>query len=96
MRKMSGTEPYSSLEITRTFLETLCSREFSIAERRQFLNALDLLNTNERHPSLRVHQLRGELDGVWSASASRSLRITFERRTGGIKRLIACTRHYDD
>jgi mRNA-degrading endonuclease YafQ of YafQ-DinJ toxin-antitoxin module len=96
VRAMSGTEPYSSLELTRTFLETLCSREFSVAERRQFLNALDLLDTNERHPSLRVHQLRGELTGAWSASASRSLRITFERRPSGIKRLIACTRHYND
>jgi mRNA-degrading endonuclease YafQ of YafQ-DinJ toxin-antitoxin module len=93
---MSKTEPYGSLELTRTFLETLCSSEFSFAERRQFLNALDLLEANERHPSLRVHQLKGELAGIWSASASRRLRITFERRAGGVKRLLACTRHYDD
>ncbi|HET8627819.1 MAG TPA: hypothetical protein VFL91_10390 [Thermomicrobiales bacterium] len=89
-------EPYGSLEFTRTFLETLCGRAFNAAERRQFLSALDRLDTDERHPSLRVHQLRGDLAGLWSASASRSLRLTFERLDGGRKRLIAYSRHYGD
>jgi hypothetical protein len=74
----------------------LCSREFNPAERRQFLNALDRLDTDERHRSLRVRPLRGEMAGLWSASASDSLRYTFERPEGGRKRLIACSRHYGD
>jgi mRNA-degrading endonuclease YafQ of YafQ-DinJ toxin-antitoxin module len=93
---MSGDESYHALLITRTFLETLCSREFSATERRQLLNALDRLDRDERHPSLRVHQLQGNLAGHWSASASRHLRITFERLDNGVKRLIACSRHYGD
>lgn len=93
---MSKSDPYGSLVLTRTFLETLCGREFSAAERRQFLNALDRLDTDERHPSLRVHPLQGKLSGLWSVSASRSLRITFERLEGGSKLLISCSRHYGD
>jgi mRNA-degrading endonuclease YafQ of YafQ-DinJ toxin-antitoxin module len=93
---MSRGDAYSSLVLTRTFLETLCGREFSAGERRQFLNALDRLDSDERHPSLRVHPLRGDLAGLWSASASRSLRITFERLDDGRKRLLACSRHYGD
>ena len=55
-----------------------------------------MLDENERHPSLRVHQLRGDLAGLWSASASASLRITFERRDDGRKLLVAASHHYGD
>jgi mRNA-degrading endonuclease YafQ of YafQ-DinJ toxin-antitoxin module len=42
------------------------------------------------------HELRGDLAGVWSASASKELRITFERIPGGRKRLLTCSHHYAD
>ena len=85
---------FGTLEITRTFLERLISDDFTTSDRRRLLRALDLLDTNERHPSLRVHQLTGKLKGVWTASASDDLRITFERLDGGRKRVSACSRHY--
>ena len=85
---------FSALALTRTFLTTLCGREFSAPERKAFLKALALLNANENHPSLRVNELSGDLDGVWSASASHSLRMTFIRGGDGRKILLACTRHY--
>lgn len=91
---MSGRLPYQALVFTPEFLETYASRDFSAAERRQFLRALRLLEANERHPSLRVHALQGDLAGLWSASASSELRILFERLDGGRKMLIACSRHY--
>lgn len=85
---------YQSLQFTEDFLRDLLRGDFPAADLRRVLRALTLLDTNERHPSLRVHQLRGELEGVWSASASDELRITFERLEGGRKRLLTRSRHY--
>ena len=52
------------------------------------------LDENEQHPSLRVHELSGDLAGMWSASASDELGIVFLREDDGRKLLIRCTRHY--
>jgi mRNA-degrading endonuclease YafQ of YafQ-DinJ toxin-antitoxin module len=91
---MSGTG-YQSLEFTEDFLDSYTSRDFSPTDRRTIKRALRLLDENERHPSLRVHELHGPLTGVWSASASDAIRLTFERVPGGRKRLLTCSRHYD-
>jgi hypothetical protein len=85
---------YRSLVFTSEFLESLTT--LSRADQRRVLRALDQLDENERHPSLRVHQLTGELARLWSASASRSLRITFERLPNGVKRLVEASQHYGD
>lgn len=90
------SDGYRTLSFTETFLETFGGKSFNWAERRRLLKALGLLDSNERHPSLRVHELRGDLAGVWSASASKELRITFERREGGGKLLLTCSHHYGD
>lgn len=87
-------DTYETLQFTDEFLFSYASRDFSVAERRMFVKAPRLLDTNERHPSLRVHQLQGNQAGRWSASASDSLRITFERLADGRKRLLTCSRHY--
>ncbi len=65
-------------------------------DQRRVLRALAQLDDNERTQSLRVHPLQGEDAGLWSASASNSLRITFERLDGGRKRIIGCSHHYGD
>jgi mRNA-degrading endonuclease YafQ of YafQ-DinJ toxin-antitoxin module len=88
-------EPYRSLDFTETFLETFGSKDFSAAERKALRKALRLLDTDERHPSLRVHQLQGDLTGLWSASASEVLRLTFVRAPHGRKTMVSCSRHYD-
>jgi mRNA-degrading endonuclease YafQ of YafQ-DinJ toxin-antitoxin module len=88
-------EPYASLDFTDTFLETFGSKDFTAAERKAIRKALRLLDTDERHPSLRVHQLQGDLAGLWSASASGALRLTFVRTGQGRKTLVSCSRHYD-
>jgi mRNA-degrading endonuclease YafQ of YafQ-DinJ toxin-antitoxin module len=85
---------YATLDFTQQFLATLCAKDFSIAERRAFVKALGLLDGNEKHPSLRVHELQGDLAGLWSASASDSLRMTFMRGRDGRKIMLACSRHY--
>ncbi len=90
------SEGYRTLSFTETFLETFAGKSFNAAERRRLLKALALLDANERHPGLRVHELRGDLAGVWSASASQELRVTFERLAGGQKLLLTCSHHYGD
>jgi len=92
--KGDGGHTYTTLIFTDTLFTTLMGNDFSATERRRFVRALQLLDTDERHPSLRVHQLRGEQAGTWSASASDELRITFERLPEGKKRLLVCSRHY--
>ena len=52
------SDPFRSLEFTDTFLETFGSKDFTAAERKALRKALRLLDHDERHPSLRVHQLQ--------------------------------------
>lgn len=87
---------YRSLEFTDSFLESYAAREFSSADRAAVRKALHLLDEDDRQRSLRVHELQGDMAGVWSASASRSLRITFERLEAGRKRVLACSHHYGE
>lgn len=91
---MARSQPYRTIQFTEGFLEDLVDPSLSAADRRRILRALRLLDTNERHPSLRVHELRGQQEGVWSASASDELRITFLQLDGGRKLLWTCSRHY--
>src|SRR5260370_17989578 len=48
---------YRSLDFTAEFLETLS--KFSKQDQRRIVKALGLLDDDERHPSLRVHELAG-------------------------------------
>jgi mRNA-degrading endonuclease YafQ of YafQ-DinJ toxin-antitoxin module len=88
-------EPYTSLDFTDSFLETFGSKNFTAAERKTIRKALRLLDSDEKHPSLRVHQLEGDLAGLWSASASDVLRLTFVLTARGRKTMVTCSRHYD-
>ena len=88
-------EPFQSLDFTDAFLETFGSKDFTAADRKVIRKALRLLDSDEKHPSLRVHQLQGDLTGLWSASASDVLRLTFVRTRQGRKTLVSCSRHYD-
>ncbi len=85
---------FQTLDFTDDFLESIGGKDFRDAEKKQFRKALRLLDENERHPSLRVHELRGMEDGIWSASASDVLRMTFLRE-GVRKVMLTCSRHYD-
>ena len=91
---MPSDDRFHTLEFTQQFFQTLISRDFSESDRRRFLQAIERLDADERHPSLRVHVLEGKLRGIWSASASDQLRITFLRLEGGKKLLLYCSRHY--
>ena len=43
-----------------------------------YLKALQLLEANPAHPSLRLHALRGKFEGLHSVSINLSYRITLE------------------
>jgi mRNA-degrading endonuclease YafQ of YafQ-DinJ toxin-antitoxin module len=88
-------DPFQHLDFTETFLETFGSKDFTAAERKAIRKALRLLDADERHPSLRVHQLQGDLSGLWSASASDVLRLTFLRTAQGRRTMLSCSRHHD-
>lgn len=46
--------------------------------RAQYRKALQLLQSNPHHPSLRLHPLKGKLKGLHSVSINLSYRITLE------------------
>ena len=46
--------------------------------RQQYLKTLQVLELNPDHPSLRLHALRGKLEGLHSVSINLSYRITLE------------------
>lgn len=48
------------------------------ALRSTYLKTLQLLQANPAHPSLRLHALRGKLEGLHSVSINVSYRITLE------------------
>ena len=46
--------------------------------RQHYLKTLQLLEANPSHPSLRLHALRGKVEGLHSVSINRLHRITLE------------------
>lgn len=87
---------YDSLLVSEEFFRDFADRRFSPAERGRVLQALGLLDVNDKHPSLRVHLMSGNLKGVWSASVTDSIRILFLRMPDGRKRCVNLSQHYDD
>lgn len=85
---------YQSLEFTHTFHRTLLT--FGKTDQRHIVQALKQLDTDEHMPGLRVHPLKGKLEGLWSVSASKSVRLTFKRLKDGRKLLMTCSHHYGD
>jgi mRNA-degrading endonuclease YafQ of YafQ-DinJ toxin-antitoxin module len=88
--------PFQTLDFTDTFLEAFGSKDFTAADRKAVRMALRLLDNDEKHPSLRVHQLGGDLAGLWSASASDSLRLTFVRTDQGRKTMVSRSKGHHD
>jgi hypothetical protein len=86
---------YQALEFLRTSFLTSLS-DLARDDQRRVIRALEQLDSDERTLSLRVHRLQGSQAGLWSASASRSLRISFLRLDRGRKLMLECSQHYGD
>lgn len=89
------SDDLGSLELTIRFIDDILELRLTAGDRAVVKKAIRLLATDETHPSLRVHKMLGNEAGVWSASVTSVLRITFMRLEGGRKRLLTLTRHYD-
>jgi mRNA-degrading endonuclease YafQ of YafQ-DinJ toxin-antitoxin module len=87
---------YTSLEFTEEFVNDLTRKRWQSAELAAVIKCLRLLDEDDRHPSLRIHALVGDQDGIWTAYVNRSIRLTFERLAGGRRRVLSLSRHYDD
>jgi hypothetical protein len=85
---------YRTLVFTTEFTQSLT--RLSSSDLRRIFRALEQLDGDECTPSLHIHQLGGADANLWTAYASRSLRMTFERLDGGRKRLIEASHHYGD
>lgn len=62
----------------------------------RIFRALEQLDADETTPSLHVHQLKGQQTGVWTAYASKTLRVRFRRLDDGRKELLDASHHYGD
>jgi len=71
----------TDIEYTRNFvkeLKKLAKELAALAAKKEALFKQDPL-----HPSLRLHELHGNLQGLWSISVTRKYRIIFERMDDG-------------
>ena len=57
------------------------------------VNKERIFKANPLHPSLRLHQLHGELKGLWSLSISSNYRIIFNRQDNGDILFVSIGRH---
>jgi mRNA-degrading endonuclease YafQ of YafQ-DinJ toxin-antitoxin module len=88
------SDGYRTLRFTPRFVGDLIN--LPRTEQKQIAKSIKILDDDEKTLSLRVHELQGQLQGIWSASASESLRITFVRLDGGYKLLLTVDHHYGD
>lgn len=84
-----------SLRLSKRFTADMLDTRFTAAERSAVKKTLELLDSNDRHPSLQVHRLDGDQEGSWTAYVTMKVRITFSRGDGGLKQLLTLTKHYD-
>lgn len=63
------------LEFTKQFVRDYQKMPLSL--QKQTDTKLEFLITDMRHPSLRVHKLRGH-DGLWEGSVTMNYRFTFQ------------------
>lgn len=52
-----------------------------------------IFRKNPLHPSLRLHELHGKFNGLWSISINNSYRIIFERQGNGDIVFVSIGRH---
>jgi addiction module RelE/StbE family toxin len=73
------------LGLTKTIQKKACTKE-------------KIFKVNPFHPSLRLHKLKGKLDGLWSISIDMKYRIIFKSLEDGIILFISIGMHsiYED
>lgn len=68
-------------------------RKLPLVIQRQAVKKEELFKSNPLHPSLRLHQLKGKLGGLWSISITFHYRIIFRRMDDGVIVFVSIGRH---
>lgn len=58
-------------------------RKLPLSIQQRAVKTEQLFRTNPFHPSLRLHKLKGRLEGLWSISITMSYRIIFDALENG-------------
>lgn len=80
-----------SIEYSTTFVRQLKRLPQTVFQKA--VQAEAIFRENPMHPSLRLHTLRGKLQGFWSLSISYQYRIVFEWMTTGDVMFISIGNH---
>ncbi|MBI2645128.1 type II toxin-antitoxin system RelE/ParE family toxin [Candidatus Uhrbacteria bacterium] len=76
---------------SRRFEKQFCTLPEHIQKRA--IVAEDQFRENPLHSSLRLHQLKGELHGLWSLSINLTYRIILKRKDGGAILFVSIGKH---
>ncbi|MDD2515616.1 MAG: type II toxin-antitoxin system mRNA interferase toxin, RelE/StbE family [Candidatus Gracilibacteria bacterium] len=79
------------IRYSKEFLEDFKKMPKNIQEKT--IENLEKLKENPFYPSLRLHPLKGKLEGLWSISLNKAYRITFEPLENGDILLISIGTH---
>jgi len=58
-------------------------RKLDAEKQKRAIKSENLFRANPLHPSLRLHALKGRLEGIWSVSVTMRVRILFKRMENG-------------
>ncbi len=58
-------------------------KKLDVSIQRKAVRVEKQFRINPLHPSLRLHQLKGSLDGLWSVSVTMNVRMIFQRMENG-------------
>ena len=64
-------------EFPRTSPKTTKIKKKNEKLTKQIQKQLEIFSLNPKHPSLRLHKLKGELKNLWSISITKSIRMAF-------------------
>ena len=81
----------NKIEYSRRFLKDLHNLPDNIIK--LAVEKERIFKHNPLHPSLRLHELKGKLKGLWSISISFNYRIIFSRQENGDIVFISIGRH---
>ncbi len=71
-------QPILRLKFSKNFSQKLAKlKKTNPRSAQKVLTKLELFQQNQKHPSLRLHKLSGNLNNVWSLSVTKDFRLVF-------------------
>ncbi len=84
-----------SSDFSASLWKALAATDVTAKDRAAILKALRRLDKNEQHPPLRIKKRAGDRNRPWSAPATGSLRLSFERLDAGRERMLTVAKVHD-